>query len=152
MGSFGQIRKKIVFPLLSADSRYFRIYALNWKIYCVVYKFKCDLCDASCLGYTRRNLSQRIGGHKQSAIGKHLRVAHNQRNKDLQEQFTVLKKCREKFERLIYEMLSTQEKKPKLNIQSDSMKAKLFSTKLSLSTFHIVVLLITSNEIFRHIL
>ena len=29
MGSFGQIRKKIVFPLLSADSRYFRIYALN---------------------------------------------------------------------------------------------------------------------------
>ena len=29
MGSFGQIRKKIVIPLLSADSRYFRIYALN---------------------------------------------------------------------------------------------------------------------------
>ena len=29
MGSFGQIRKKFVFPLLSADSRYFRIYALN---------------------------------------------------------------------------------------------------------------------------
>ena len=29
MGSFGQIRKKFVFPLLSADSRYFRISALN---------------------------------------------------------------------------------------------------------------------------
>ena len=29
MDSFGQIRKKIVIPLLSADSRYFRIYALN---------------------------------------------------------------------------------------------------------------------------
>ena len=29
MGSFGQIRKKIVIPLLSADSRYFRIYALK---------------------------------------------------------------------------------------------------------------------------
>ena len=30
MGSFGQIRKKIVFPLLSADSRYFRTYALKY--------------------------------------------------------------------------------------------------------------------------
>ena len=29
MGYFGQKRKKIVFSLLSADSRYFRIYALN---------------------------------------------------------------------------------------------------------------------------
>ena len=29
MGCFGQIRKKIVIPLLSADSRYFRIYALK---------------------------------------------------------------------------------------------------------------------------
>ena len=30
MGSFGQIRKKIVIPHLSADSRYFLIYALNF--------------------------------------------------------------------------------------------------------------------------
>ena len=29
MGSFGQKRKKKVFSLLSADSRYFRIYALK---------------------------------------------------------------------------------------------------------------------------
>ena len=29
MGSFGQIRKKFVTSLPSADSRYFRIYALN---------------------------------------------------------------------------------------------------------------------------
>ena len=29
MGSFGQKRKKNVFPLLAADSQYFRIYALN---------------------------------------------------------------------------------------------------------------------------
>ena len=28
-GSFDQIRKKFVFPLLSADSRYFRTYALK---------------------------------------------------------------------------------------------------------------------------
>ena len=33
-----------------------------------------------------------------------------------------------KFECLNYEMLFIQEKKPKLNTQSDSIKAKLFST------------------------
>ena len=52
----------------------------------------------------------------------------NQENKDLTEQFTILKKCRGKFECLIYEMLFIQEKKPKLNTQSDSIKAKLFSS------------------------
>ena len=95
---------------------------------CVVYKFKCDLCDADYVGYTRRHLFQRIDEHKHSAIGKHLRDSHNQKNKDLTEQFTILKKCRGKFECLIYEMLFIQEMKPKLNIQSDSIKAKLFST------------------------
>ena len=48
-------------------------------------------------------------------------------NKDLQEQFTILKKCCGKFECLIYNMLFIQEKKPELNTQSDSIKAKLFS-------------------------
>ena len=61
-------------------------------------------------------------------LGKHLCDAHNQRNKDLQEQFIILKKCRGKFECLIYEMLFIQEVKPELNTQSDSIKAKLFST------------------------
>ena len=95
---------------------------------CVVYKFKCDLCDADYVGYTRRHLFQRIDEHKHSAIGKHLRDSHNQKNKDLTEQFTILKKCRGKFECLIYEMLFIQGMKPKLNTQSDSIKAKLFST------------------------
>ena len=85
---------------------------------CVVYKFKCDLCD----------LFQRIEEHKHSAIGKHLHDAHNHRNKDLQEQFTFLKKCGGKFECSIYEILFIQEKKPELNAQSDSIKAKLSSS------------------------
>ena len=38
---------------------------------CLVYKFKCDLCDAD-------------------YVGKHLRDAHNQKNRDLREQFTIL--------------------------------------------------------------
>ncbi|KAL9986111.1 hypothetical protein ACROYT_G000191 [Oculina patagonica] len=95
---------------------------------CVVYKFKCVSCDADYVGYTRRHLFQRIDEHKHSAIGNHLRDAHNQSNKDLNKQFTILKKCRGKFECLIFEMLFIQELKPKLNTQSDSIKAKLFSS------------------------
>jgi len=58
-----------------------------------------------------------------------LRDAHNQKNKDLREQFTILKKCRRKFECLVYEMLFIrQERKPELNTRSDSIKAKLYRT------------------------
>ena len=48
-------------------------------------------------------------------------------------------------------MLFIQEMKPELNTQSDSIKAKLLSTSLSLSTFPTVVFSITCNEIFTHI-
>jgi len=58
--------------------------------------------------------------HKHSVIGKHLCDAHNQMNKDLCEQFTILKKCPGKSEYLIYETHFVQEKKPKLNTPSDS--------------------------------
>ena len=95
---------------------------------CVVYKFKCNLCDADYVGYTRRHLFEPIDEYKHSGIAKHLRDAHNQRNKDLREQFPILKKCRGKFECLIYKMLFIQEIKPELNTQSDLIKAKLFST------------------------
>ena len=87
--------------------------------------------------------------HKLLATGKQLHNAHNQRNKDLHEQFTILKKCRGKFECLLYEMLSLHPgKKPKQNTKSDSIMAKLFSTQLTLSTFCIVEFLITCNETF----
>ena len=39
MGSFGQIRKNSFFWLLSADSRYFRTYALLKCFYFVIYTF-----------------------------------------------------------------------------------------------------------------
>ena len=94
---------------------------------CIVYEFRCDLCDADYVGYACRHLFQRIEEHKHSAIGKHLHDAHNQMNKDLQKQFNILKKCRGKLECLIYEMLFIKDKKPKLNTQSDSIKAKLFT-------------------------
>ena len=40
---------------------------------CVVYSFKCGLCDAGYVGYTCWHLHQRIEEHKGSAIGNHLR-------------------------------------------------------------------------------
>ena len=44
---------------------------------CVVYNFKCDLCDAEYVGYTGRHLHQRIDEHRYSAIGKHLKNDHS---------------------------------------------------------------------------
>ena len=34
---------------------------------CVVYSFKCDLCDAGYVGYTRIHLHNRVKGHKQQS-------------------------------------------------------------------------------------
>ena len=59
---------------------------------CVVYKFQCDLCD------TTQHLHQHIGEHKYSAIGRHLED-HGLSKLDLKDkQFSVLRKCRSKFE------------------------------------------------------
>ena len=48
MGSFGQIRKKIVFSLLLADSQYFRIYALKYRV-----KLKVTMHLQGCLACKR---------------------------------------------------------------------------------------------------
>ena len=92
---------------------------------CVVYKFKCDLCDTGYIGYTTRHLFQRIEEHRSSAIGKHVFEAHGI-HENFGHLFTVLKKCTGKLDCLIYEMLFIQEQKPKLNTQTDSVRAKVF--------------------------
>ena len=93
---------------------------------CVVYIFKCDSCDADYIGYTTRHLHQRIEEHKASVIGKHLKEAHGAASTSLEEMFSVLKKCCGKMDCLIHEMLFIRERKPKLNTQSDSIRAKVF--------------------------
>ena len=40
---------------------------------CVVYKYKCHLCDTEYISYTTRHLQQRIAEHKYSVVGKHLK-------------------------------------------------------------------------------
>ena len=84
----------------------------------------CDLCDAGYVGYTRVrvHLHNRVKGHKQqsSAIAKHYKNMH------MLKRFEVLKKCRNKFECLVYEMLFIRALKPNLNVQPDSIRAKVF--------------------------
>ena len=46
----------------------------------VVYHFKCDLCDLNYVEYTTRHLFQCIADHRYSAIGRHLRDAHGNKN------------------------------------------------------------------------
>ena len=74
---------------------------------CVVYNFQCDLCDAGYVGYTREHLHNRVKGHKQqsSAIAKHYKNVHGTIPQDLLKRFEVLKKCRNKFDCLVYQML-----------------------------------------------
>ena len=91
---------------------------------CVVYE--CNSCDSNYIGYMSRHLYVCTEEDKYSIISKHLLDKHNQRPTNLHEQFTTLKKCRGKFECLIYEMLLIRKKRPTLNTQNDSIPAKLF--------------------------
>ena len=92
---------------------------------CVVYNFQYDLCDVGYVGYTRSHLHNRVQGHKQqsSAIAKHYKNMHGTIPQDPLKCFEVLKKCRNKFDCLVYEMLLIRTLKPNLNVQSDSIRA-----------------------------
>ena len=94
---------------------------------CVAYGFQCDLCDAGYVGYTLGHLHSRVKGHKQqsSAIAKHYKNMHGTLPQGLLKHFEVLKKCRNKFDCLVYEMLFITALKPNLNVQSDSIRAKV---------------------------
>ena len=97
---------------------------------CVVYNCQCDMCDAGYVGYTRGHLHCRVKGHKQqsSAIAKHYKNVHGTMPQGLLKRFNVLKKCRNKFDCLAYELLFIRALKPNLNVQSDSIRAKVFFT------------------------
>ena len=84
------------------------------------------MCDADYVGYTARHLHQRIAEHKNLAIGRHFLEAHGNNNLLKENQFTVLRKCQNKFDCLVFEMLFIKILKPNLNIQTDSIRAKLF--------------------------
>ena len=78
--------------------------------------------------YTRGHLHNGEKGHKEasSAIAKQYKNMHGTMPQDLQKGFKVLKKCRNKFDSLVYEMLFIRALKPNVNVQSDSIRAKVF--------------------------
>ena len=85
---------------------------------CIVYNYKCDLCDAEYVGYTSRHLHQRIDEHRYLAIGKHLKNSHGLKTiGDLTNNFSVLKKCNGKLDCLVYEMFFLKKIRPCLNSQ-----------------------------------
>ena len=74
----------------------------------VVYRFQCDLCDAGYVGYTRGHLHTRLDGHikqKTSTVYKHYHKQQSEVPKDLLKRFSVPKKCSNKFDCLVNEML-----------------------------------------------
>ena len=75
------------------------------------------------------HLHNRAKGHKQqfSAIVKHHKNVHGTIPQDLLKRFEVPKKCRNKIDCLVYEMLFIRTLKLNLNVQSDSIRAKVFS-------------------------
>ena len=94
----------------------------------LAYQFKCDLSDTGYVGVTRRPLHRRVDEHRHtfSSIGKHFRDKHSSTPKDLTTNFTILKKCNSKFDCLIYEVFFIKELRPSLNVQRDSICAKVF--------------------------
>ena len=71
-------------------------------------------------------LFQRVAEHKNSAIGKHFHEAHGRRDRLNESHFKILRKCQGKFDCLVFELLYIKKFKPILNVQSDSIRAKLF--------------------------
>ena len=62
-----------------------------------------------------------------SAIAKHYKNEHGTMPEDLLKSFEVLKKCTNKFDCLVYEMLFIRVLKTNLNVQSDPIRAKVLS-------------------------
>ena len=77
------------------------------------------------VGYTKRHLHQRVVEHSSlnSSIGKHMRDTHGMSKPKFINNFSVLKKCRNKFDCLIHKMLIIQDLKPTLDVQTDSICA-----------------------------
>ena len=93
----------------------------------VMYQFKCNLCDTgSYVGYTRGHLH---AGHKStsSSVHKHYDNDHaGAVREDLLSCFKVIKKCMNKFHCLVNEMLYIKQLTPSFNVQTDSIRAKVF--------------------------
>ena len=95
-----------------------------------MYQFKCNLCDrGSYVVYTHGHLYARVDGHKSSSSSVHKHYDNDHAGavpEDLLSCFKVLKKCMNKFDCLVNEMLYIKQLTPSLNVQADSIRAKVF--------------------------
>ena len=85
---------------------------------------RCKLCGL----YTEALSHQCMSELKNvsSSIGEHYKNKHSAIPKNLDKRFSVLKKCNNKFNCLVHEMLLMRELAPSLNVQLDAIWAKLF--------------------------
>ena len=68
-----------------------------------------------------------VSNKKNSATGRHFED-HGLTKSDLKDkQFSVFRKCKSKFDCLIFQMLFITELKPGLNTQKGSVRAKFFT-------------------------
>ena len=89
-----------------------------------MWSVRCRLCR---LQNPTPFLRGHVREHKHSVIGKRLRDVHNLRNKDLRDQFTILKKCRrKKLDCLSYEMLFIKKKQQqqRLTVNQNPLRQK----------------------------
>ena len=85
------------------------------------------ICVTQIVSASSRHLHQRAEEHKRSLIGNHVREQHGNEPFEIANNFRVLRKYLSKFDCLIFEMFFIRNLKPKLNKQSDSIRAKLFA-------------------------
>ena len=81
------------------------------------------------VGYTRGHLHTPIDGHNNasSSVRKHYDQEHaGAVPEDLLSCFRVLKKCMNKLDCAVNEMLHIKQLRPRLNLQTDSIRARVF--------------------------
>ena len=84
---------------------------------------------AGYVDYTRGHLHERVEGHtrKSSSIYKHYNLEHNSEMPErFIEKFHIITKCSSKHDCLVKEMLYIRMRKSTLNVQTDSIRAKVF--------------------------
>ena len=64
--------------------------------------------------------------HASSSIGQHFRVKHSSAPKDLSNNFSILKKCKSKFDYVVFEMFFINELRPSLKCKIRLTSCKSF--------------------------
>ena len=94
---------------------------------CTNFNITCAMQVA--VGYTRGHLHTPIDGHNNasSSVRKHYDQDHaGAVPEDLLSCFRVLKKCMNKLDCAVNEMLHIKQLRPRLNLQTDSIRARVF--------------------------